>query len=139
MLSAFRKRLAGGLALAFDGVGFVASLAGASVSLFLGKLFASALFAVLAVGILNRFVRQRRGEAKEEQQSPIWIPLLCGALAIVETAIVVEALNLPVRFDQSGFEKSNWLLVTALLLVFFYGQRYVFHRLRSKEGAASAL
>ena len=139
MLSAFRKRLAGGLALVFDGVGFVASLAGASVSLFLGKLFASALFAVLAVGILNRFVRRRRGEAKEEQQSPIWIPLLCGALTIVETTIVVEALNLPVRFDQPGFEKSNWLLVTALLLVLFYGQRYVFHRLRSKEGTASAL
>ena len=139
MLSAFRKRIAGGLAFAIDGVGFVASLAGASASLFLGKLFASALFVLLALGVLNRFVRRRRGETKEEQPLPIWVSLVCVILAFVETAVVVEAINLPVRFDQSGFEKSNLLLVIALLLVLFYGQRYVLRRLLSKEGPASAL
>ncbi len=139
MLSAFRKRIAGGLASAIDGVGFVASLAGASASLFLGKLFASALFVLLALGVLNRFVRRRHGETKEEQQSPVWISLVCAVLATVETAVVVEALNLPVRFDQPGFEKSNWLLVAAVLLFLFYAQRYVLRRLLAKGSTASAL
>jgi len=139
MLTAFRNRFVGVLASAIDGVGFIASLAGASVSLFLGKLFASALFVLLALGVLKRFVRRRHGEAKEEQQSPIWISFVCGVLAIVETAVVVEAMNLPVRFDQSGFEKGNWLLVAAMLLVLFYGQRYVLRRLLAKGSTASAL
>ena len=139
MLAAFRKRFSGALAYALDGAGFVASLTGASVSLFFGKLFASALFVLLALGVLIRFARRRRGETKVEQQSPVWISLVCGILAVVETAVVVEATNLPVRFDQSGFEKSNLLLVVAILLVLFYTQRYVLRRLLAKWSTASAL
>lgn len=139
MLTTFRQRLAGAAALAFDGLLFVASLAGASLSLFLGKLFASALFVLLAVGVLNRFVRRRHGEIDERQRSPIWVPLVCVGLSVIETGVIVEAMNLPVRFDQAGFEKSNLLLVVALLLVLFYGQRYVLLRLLNRTRAANAL
>lgn len=139
MLTTFRQRLAGTIALAFDGLLFVASLAGASLSLFLGKLFASALFVLLAVGVLNRFVRRRHGDMNEGQRSPLWVLLVCLGLSVIETGIVVEAMNLPVRFDQAGFEKSNLLLVVALLLVLFYGQRYVFLRLLNRTRAANAL
>lgn len=139
MLTAFRQRFAGVVALAFDGLLFVASLAGASLALFLGKLFASALFVLLAVGVLNRFVRRRHGEINEGQRSPIWVPLVCVGLSVIETGVIVEAMNLPVRFDQAGFEKSNLLLVVALLFVLFYGQRYVFLRLLNRTRAANAL
>jgi hypothetical protein len=139
MLTTFRQRLAGAVALAFDGLLFVASLAGASLSLFLGKLFASALFVLLAVGVLNRFVRRRHGDMNEGQRSPLWVLLVCAGLSVIETGIVVEAMSLPVRFDQAGFEKSNLLLVVALLFVLFYAQRYVFLRLLNRRRAANAL
>jgi flagellar biogenesis protein FliO len=139
MLSTFRQRLAGVVALAFDGVLFVASLAGASISLFLGKLFACVLFVLLAVGVLNRFVRRRHGDMNEGQRSPIWVSLVCVGLSVVETGAIVEAMNMPVRFDQVGFEKSNLLLVVALLFVLFYGQRYVFLRLLNRRRTAGAL
>ena len=139
MLSAFKQRIVGGLAVALEGLGFVGSLAGASVSLFLGKLFASALFVVLAVGILNRFVRRRRGDLVEEQRAPVWVLVVCVLLSIIEAGAVVEAMNLPVRFDQPGFEKSNLLLVVAMLLVFFYGQRYLFVRVLARRRPAGVL
>jgi hypothetical protein len=75
----------------------------------------------------------------EIQRWPIWIPVLSAVCALIETAVVVESIHLPVRFDQDGFEKSNLLLVTALLLVIFYGNRYLLRRLLSKEGTANAL
>jgi len=135
----FRKRLVGGVAIALDGGAFLVTLTGASVSLFFGKLFASALFVLLAVGVLNRFIRRRRGQMNEIQRWPIWIPVLSAVCALIETAVVVESIHLPVRFDQDGFEKSNLLLVTALLLVIFYGNRYLPRRLLSREGTANAL
>lgn len=139
MLTAFRQRVVGGLTVASEGVGFVASLAGASVSLFLGKLFASALFVVLALGILNRFVRRRRNDLVKEQRAPVWVLVACVLLSIIEAGAVVEAMNLPVRFDQPGFEKSNLLLVVAMLLVFFYGQRYLFVRVLARRRPADVL
>jgi hypothetical protein len=139
MLRALKQRLVEGLGVALEGLGFFGSLAGASVSLFLGKLLASALFVLLAVGILNRFVRRRRGERAEEQRAPVWVLVVCVVLSIVEAGAVVEAMNLPVRFDQPGFEKSNLLLVVAMLLVFFHGQRYLFVRLLPKTRPADAL
>jgi hypothetical protein len=139
MLSTFKQRVVGGLVGALEALGFFASLAGASVSLFLGKFFASGLFVLLAVGVLNRFVRRRRGDFAEEQRAPVWVLVVCVVLSIIEAGIVVEASNLPVRFDQPGFEKSNWLFVVAMLLVFFYGQRYVFVRMLARRRPADAL
>ena len=138
-VATFRQRIVGGLLGAVDLLSFAASLAGASVSLFLGKLFASVLFAFLAVGVLNRFVRRRRGDVAYNQPTPLWVLAASLALSVVEAAAIVEASNLPVRFDQPGFEKSNWLFVVALLLVLFYVQRYVFLRLVARRRRADAL
>src|SRR5262245_20387949 len=105
MLTAFRGRLVGTLALALDGAGFVGMLAGTSVSLFLGKLLAAGLFALLALGILNRLVRRKRGTLPVELPTPVWVLLACCVLSAVETGAIVEGLNIPIRFDQAGFEK----------------------------------
>jgi hypothetical protein len=135
MLSTFKRRILGGLVACLEVFGFIGSLAGASVSLFLGKFFAAVLFVLLAVGVLNRFARRRKGELIGEQRAPLWVLVTCAILSVIETGVVVEASNLPVRFDQSGFEKSNWLFVVALLLVFFYGQKYLLMRLLARRPA----
>ena len=70
---------------------------------------------------------------------PIWVPLVCVALSLVETAAIVEGFNVPVRFDQPGFEKANLLLVVGLLLFLFYSQRYLLRRILAKASTASAL
>jgi len=59
----------------------------------------------------------------------------------VETAAIVEGFNVPVRFDQPGFEKANLLLVVGLLLLLFlfYSQRYVLRHIFAKAPTASAL
>ena len=119
---------------ALDGVGFLASLAGASVSLFLGKLLAAGIFVVLAVGILNRFVRRRRGEIAV-QPLPVWISPVCAVTSILETGTIVEAVNLPVRFDQPGFDKGNLLLVAAVLLFLFVAQRDVLRRIFARRAS----
>ena len=139
MLVKFKQRVVDGFLCTLDIIGFSASLAGASVSLFFGKLFAAVLFVLLAVGVLNRFVRRRRGDAVYQQPTPPWVLVVCIVLAIIETGVIVEASNLPVRFDQSGFEKSNWLFVVAVLLVLFYGQRYLFVRMLTRRQSADAL
>ena len=135
MLSTFKRRVLDGLLASLEVFGFVGSLAGASVSLFLGKFFAAVLFVLLAVGVLNRFVRRRRGELLEEQRAPAWVLVICVVLSIIEAGIVVEASNLPVRFNQEGFDKSNWLFVAALLLALFYGQRYLVMRFLARRPA----
>jgi len=99
-------------------------------------LFAAVLFVLLAVGVLNRFVRRRRGVALCQQPAPPWVLVVCVVLSVIETGVIVEASNLPVRFDQPGFEKSNWLFVVALLLVLFYGQRYLFVRMLAIGGGS---
>lgn len=134
MLAKFKQRIVDGLLGTLDIIGFAASLAGASVSLFLGKLFAAVLFVLLAVGVLNRFVRRRSGIALYQQPTPPWLLVVCVVVSVIETGVIVEASNLPVRFDQPGFEKSNWLVVVGLLLVLFYGQRYLFVRMLATGG-----
>jgi len=136
MLATFKQRVVDCFLGTLDIIGFAASLAGASVALLLGKLFAAVLFVLLAVGVLNRFVRRRRGDAVYQQPAPPWVLVVCVVFSIIETSVIAEASNLPVRFDQPGFEKSNWLFVVALLLVLFYGQRYLFMRMLPRRQPA---
>jgi hypothetical protein len=123
------------LVTTLDGVGFLASLASASVSLFLGKLLAAGIFVLLAVVILNRFVRRRSGVV-DAQPPAVWIPVVCAVASAVETGIVVEAVNLPVRFDQPGFDRGNLLFVAAVLLFLFFAQRGVLRRLFARRTTA---
>ena len=64
---------------------------------------------------------------------PLWITLVSGGLAVIGSAAVVEAVNLPVRFDQSGFEKSNWLMIIAMILVFYWILSAILARLSARR------
>ena len=53
------------------------------------------------------------------------IPVLGHArIHLLHVIIIIErgekvAINLPIRYDQAGFEKSNLLIVAALVLMFY--------------------
>lgn len=111
---------------------------GSGVSIVFGKLLAALGFAVLAAGVASRIVRRRKQQSAP-QPRPLWVTLVGGLLAIVSSAIAVEAANLPVRFGQSGFEKSNWLLVIALLLAFYWAWSIVLTRLLQKSSGNSSV
>ncbi len=131
LIGGLRQRFAAVLELLVEIVGLIGAFAGTAVALFLGKLFAAAVLAGVTTGIVLR-IAGRRGLPRTSvaPPSPAW-RALCAALSLVETALLVEASNLPVRVTQPGFEKSNWLLVIAALIVLYVLQMRLLGAFRS--------
>ena len=126
MLARLKQSLGARLQVIVDGVEVLAFVGGSGLSLLFGKVLASVIFALLAIGVATRFYRR---DAREVQvPEPVWATLLCGALGFLGAAAVVEAINLPVRFDHSGFEKSNLLIVVALIFAFYFLARALVRR-----------
>jgi ABC-type Na+ efflux pump permease subunit len=138
MLSKFRQGVGTRLSLLIDGAEVVALLLGSGASIVFGKLLAAALFGLLATGVATRFFR-RRTEALPVNPLPLWVTVVSGVLAVIESAIIVESINLPIRYYQAGFEKSNLLLVVAMLIVFYCLQRGLFRRMLSDPSGSTAL
>jgi ABC-type Na+ efflux pump permease subunit len=138
MLKKFRQSAGVQLSRLMDGAEVVALLIGSGVSIVFGKLLAAALFGLLAAGVARRFFRRGAGMLPAKPL-PLWVSVVSGVLAVVETAVVVEAIQLPVHFYQTGFEKSNLLLVLALLIVFYGLQRAFFQRMLSERSDSTAL
>lgn len=136
VLKKTRQAIGQGILVIIELAGLVLSLSGAAVALFLGKLFAAAVLGVLTLGVFLRLAG-RRDKIKiiEPKPTPPWIHFISAALAVVEVSILAEATNLPVRYNQPGFEKVNWLLVCLALLAMFYIQ-IIF--LRSAMGRRNA-
>ncbi len=117
MLTRWKEGARSKLSLLIDGAEVVGLVAGSAIALVFGKLLAAVLFAALAAGVTTRFFR--RSAQAIAPAMPLWGVLISGGVAVVACAAAVEAINLPVRFDQVGFDKSNLLIVVALLLVFY--------------------
>jgi hypothetical protein len=139
MLTKFRQSASARFSLLIDGAEVAVFLLGSGVSIVFGKLLAAALFGLLVVGVARRFFRRSNGRMLAVKPLPLWVPVVSGALAAIEAAIVVEAIQLPVHFYQSGFEKSNLLLVLAILIVFYVLQRAFFQRMLSERSESVAL
>lgn len=90
---------------------------GSGLALMFGKLLAAAVFGLLAVWVARRFFRLRGGASRSGM--PLWSLFAQAFVAIAAAGLIVEAINLPVRYDQAGFEKSNLLIVVALVLLFY--------------------
>lgn len=138
MLTRLRAGLKSRMSMLIDGVEVGALVLGGGLSIVFGKLFAAVVFAAIAVGVASRFLRHRN-VVLTPRPLPIWVSLASSGLAVVGAAIVVEAINLPIRFDQIGFEKSNLLIVVALILVFHWPLRSLFRRLLSKSSTSNAV
>lgn len=106
------------LALTGDAVGVIVSASGATAVSIFGKLAAAVLLGAIAVGFFLRFTSRRRAQISE----PIvrvsgWVRVFAACLSVGGVAALVEAVNLPVRFNQPGFEPWHWILVAAALAV----------------------
>ena len=100
-----------------DLAGIAWSGSGAAVVAFLGKFMLAVVLGAIALGFFLRLVGRRRQQAAATQRVPGWSRAASLALAVVAVALVVEATNLPVRFDQPGFEPWHWPLVLVALAV----------------------
>lgn len=125
--------------LAIEVGGGALSLVGASLAVLAGKLLLAAVLALTAVGIALRFVRRRKPAATDVRALPPWMMVLCAVLSLIETAVLVEAVNLPVRMTQTGFERGNLLIVAVLIVALFVIQlRFLHAVVRSRASRPSA-
>jgi hypothetical protein len=120
----------GGVLLMAEAAGAVASVVGAPLAAFTGKLYLAVLIALFGLGCYLRFVRLRqkrrqtgRSPVQALQRPPAWLAPTVGALSAVEVALLVEATRLPVRADQPGFDTANWWWVIAGFILLFWLQR----------------
>jgi hypothetical protein len=117
MLLALKRRIANGFLVAADVAGVALSGSGAVVVAVLGKLMLAVVLCAIALGFFLRLAGRRRGEAVVSPRAPAWSRAVSAGLAAVEVALLVEATNFPVRFDQAGFEPWHWILVLVALAV----------------------
>ncbi len=99
-----------------DVAGIALSGSGAAVVAFLGKFMLAIVLGAVALGFFLRLVGRRRLQVVAPQRAPRWSRAVSAALAVVEVALLVEATNFPVRFDQPGFETWHWALVLVALV-----------------------
>lgn len=117
MLLALKRRIANGFLVAADVAGVALSGSGAVVVAVLGKLMLAVVLGAIALGFFLRLAGRRRGEVVVSPRAPTWSRAASAGLAAVEVALLVEATNFPVRFDQAGFEPWHWILVLVALAV----------------------
>jgi ABC-type Na+ efflux pump permease subunit len=117
MLALWRANMKRRLSVIADGLEVAALVSGSCLALMFGKFLAAGIFGLFAVGVARRFFR--RGEGVRHGGLPLWGTLVRVFVAVVAAGVIVEAINLPIRYDQAGFEKSNLLIVAALVLMFY--------------------
>ena len=117
MLPALKRRIADGLLAGIDIAGIALSGSGAAVVAFLGKFMLAVVLGAIALGFFLRLVGRRRVQAVAPPPIPMWNRAASAALAAAEVALLVEATNFPIRFDQPGFEPWHWGLVLVALAV----------------------
>ena len=103
-------------------VGLLGSFSGAAVAIVLGKFFAAIILVAITLGIFLRISGRRIPPRVEPATISPWLNFICTCLSLIEVAILTEATNLPVRLNQTGFEKQNWVLVILALLVMYFLQ-----------------
>lgn len=108
------------LETAGEALAALGSGAGGAVALVTGKLLLAALLGLVACGLVMRLLARRKLADRQRPLPPApWMRLAAGIGAAALCAALVEAVKLPVRYDQPGFERSNWLIVLAALLVLY--------------------
>ena len=116
-LVALKQNARAALLTGADILGLILSLAGASAVAFLGKAMLAVVLFAIALGFFLRLSGRRKLAAEPKPSLPSWTRIASGLLAAAECAMLVEATNLPVRFNQPGFELWHWVLVVVALWV----------------------
>jgi hypothetical protein len=129
-----KRRIADGLLAVADIAGIALAGSGAAVVAFLGKLMLAVVLGAVALGFFLRLVGRRRVEVVVPPPISMWSRGVSAALAAVEVAVLVEATNFPVRFNQTGFETWHWAVVlVALVLAYSLNLRVIGSFLRRRH------
>jgi hypothetical protein len=121
MFTAIRSSVAKRLEVLAEVAGLALSISGATLAAVFGKFLVAALLVVITLGFFFRLSNRREGRVAAPPPAPLWVRPSAAVLAVVEVTALVEASNLPVRFDSAGFSYLHWILVVVAL-----GAAYVF-------------
>jgi hypothetical protein len=102
-------------------------ISGIAGAIFFGKMLLALILACLTVAVLFRLAGRRTPKTKTQADVPAWKRAITLLLSVICSALLVEAINLPVRFDQPHFDYLHWGLAVALVVAFYL----LFKRLQS--------
>ena len=132
------KALSGAQTVA-DVAGLFISVSGATVATVFGKAVLGIFLGAVAIGFLLRLKsRRRHPESSRALPLPTWVRPLVAVLSLVELAALVEATNLPVRFNQVGFAYGHWYLLALAFGALYLLQVGVAQRIANKGQRPSA-
>ncbi len=134
MLMKFRQNASEFLLATVDIAGMLFSISGAAVVAFVGKLVFAVVLLAVALGFFLRLSGRRK--VHMPPRAPGWVRPVAGVLSLVQVAVLTEAADLPVRFNQAGFEMWHWGLVVAALLAAYMLNMWLLASLgRRRRGA----
>ncbi|MEY4562776.1 MAG: hypothetical protein RLZZ618_2053 [Pseudomonadota bacterium] len=110
----------------------VSSLVGTVVASATGRFPVAVILGALAVGLFLRLSGRRAAALEAAPPLPVWVRPMAVLLAGVEAAALVEAVNLPVRFNQAGFQYGHWALLALALLILYAVQMAILSSLIAK-------
>jgi hypothetical protein len=139
MLIAIRKSVAKQFEVIAEVAGLAISLSGATLAAVFGKFVIAVILGAITLGFFLRVTSRRAKVQAAAQPTPSWVRLASAALATVETAVLVEATNLPVRFSQQGFEFKHWVLVGLVLATAYMVQVKILGAIARRRHAGQAL
>lgn len=122
MLQRIRTNAQKAGAIVLEGTAFLGSVGGAAVAVAFGKFLLAVALGAFAFGAFLRLSSRRRRALPVEARSPLWVAPLAALATVVECAALVEAVDLPVRMSQPGFQYYHWLFVLAFMLVAYSAQ-----------------
>lgn len=124
-----------------DLLGVVGAASGATFAAVFGKVILGMVLAGFSLGFLLRL--KGRGRVKEsaiQKDAPSGTSRLVAAtLALFEVAILVEATNLPVRYDQDGFQVGYWYLVVLAVIAAYCLQLPALCKMLGRWGVRGAV
>lgn len=138
-LQRLRLAVASKLEVMAEATGLMFAASGATVAAVLGKFIIGLVLAALALGFLLR-LKSRKNKTTEPQQlaTTTSARFVTGLVSACEVAALVEATNLPVRFDQGAFHMVHWYLVLLAFFAAYFLQLPLVTRVLGKRRARSA-
>lgn len=137
MFLALKRKVVDGVLVVVDVAGLVLSVAGASLVAVLGKLMLAVVLSAIALGFFLRLAGRRRQQSVAPAPTPSWCYFASVFLTAIEVALLVEATNLPIRFNQSGFEPWHWALVVVALVVAYMVHMQIFRSFTRRQAVAA--
>ena len=119
MLTKIKQSIKSKLQIAVESIVLLSSGISAPAALVFGKPFLAIILTAIALGVFLRFANRKKESTPIPTTTPLWVAVSSSLASVISVAALVEATNLPVRFDHLGFSYLNWLLVIAALSIAF--------------------